>query len=80
MRLRSIPPITSTGRDSQRLRLAVAMRVRTGQRYEKLEPLRPLACATCGGRNINGAEWGDGVWYVWCVACDSKEPAKEEVR
>lgn len=47
----------------------------SAQQYEKPERRRPLGCITCGGTNINGAEEHDGSWYVWCVACDSRQPA-----
>ena len=95
--MRSIPPVTSTGR--QRLRSVDPKRFRTKPQEQpkanddpygagmapsvvdavqstKPERRKPLACLPCGGTNINGAEERDGAWYVWCVACDSRQPAK----
>ena len=94
MPLRSIPPVTNTGR----LRSADPQRFRTRPREQvhpkvddpygagmappvidavqyKRERRKPMRCRTCRGANINGAEEHDGDWYVYCVVCDSRQPA-----
>ena len=48
--------------------------------YEKPECYKPLVCRTCGCANINGADEHDGEWYVYCVDCDSRQPALERGR
>ena len=79
MVLRSVDPRRfRTRARTEQLHEAGMAPVVQGKQFEKPERRKPLSCLTCGGTNINGAEEHDDVWYVWCVACDSRQLGVEE--